>query len=52
METTNGTTYTISKERVTVIGKTEDGRVIIQSTDDGGQLILAPSVLQKVLDKE
>ena len=51
MELTNGTTYTISKEPVTVIGKTQDGRIIVQS-NSGMQLTLAVSVLQKLVDKQ
>lgn len=50
MDVSNGTRYTISGVPVSIIGKTGDGRIIIQSPS-GMQLDLYPSVLEKMIDR-
>ena len=52
MDFTNGTTYTISGEKVTIIGKMGDGRIILQSNSVGLQIYIAPNVMPKLVDKQ
>lgn len=51
METTNGTTYTIGGTRVTIVGKTEEGWLIVQ-TPAGMDFTWPVDFLEKIVDKK
>jgi hypothetical protein len=48
---TNGTMFTINTVPCTVVGKTEEGRVIVQ-TESGMQINFTPEMLSRVKDEQ